>query len=172
LPERVVNLALIAVIDDLFFAVKIRDTAQQAGVAVEIVGAARWQAAIQKHVAGSTIEGVILDLNSPAALDVIGVLKREARTQSVPTLGFVSHVAADVIAAARAAGCDQVLARSAFTKQLPELLRNLSQAAGIREPGSGERQIDSRSETASEPPGDDVAPIPYPQSRPLIRGVK
>jgi hypothetical protein len=37
-------------------------------------------------------------------------------------LGFVSHVDSDVIAAARAAGIDEVLARSAFAARLAEIL--------------------------------------------------
>jgi len=47
-------------------------------------------------------------------------------TGSAPVLGFASHVAAETIAAARGAGCDEVLARSAFTRRLPELLRKLA----------------------------------------------
>jgi DNA-binding NarL/FixJ family response regulator len=130
-------LAVVAVVDDLFFAVKIREAARQAGVAVHIMGAATYRAAIEKHVADGRIEAAILDLSSAAALDVIRELKREARTRSLPVIGFVSHVATDVIAAARAAGCDQVLARSAFTKQLPELLRSLGQGLDIRGQGLG-----------------------------------
>jgi len=41
----------------------------------------------------------------------------------VPTVGFVSHVQANLIADARRAGVDQVLARSAFVTQLPQLLQ-------------------------------------------------
>lgn len=128
---------MIAVVDDLFFAVKIRETARQVGVAVEIVGAANCRGAIDRHVAAGMVEAVILDLNSAAAIEVIGSLKQEARTRSLSLVGFVSHVATDVIAAARAAGCDQVIARSAFTRQLPELLRSLIQGSGARDQGSG-----------------------------------
>ena len=42
--------------------------------------------------------------------------------RDVPTLGFVSHVHDDVIARARAAGVDQVLARSAFVDRLRAIL--------------------------------------------------
>jgi DNA-binding NarL/FixJ family response regulator len=130
-------LALVAVVDDLFFAVKIRETARQAGVAVDVVGGAKFMVALETHAAEGTVEAVILDLNSATALNVIGKLKGDAQTCSLPVIGFASHVAADVIAAARAAGCDQVLARSAFTKQLPELLRGLAQGSRIRGQGSG-----------------------------------
>jgi DNA-binding NarL/FixJ family response regulator len=136
LSERLASLAVIAVVDDLFFAVKIRETARQAGVAVDVVGAAKFVATLETHAAEGTIEAVILDLNSVAAIEMVRSLKQKARTRSLPLVGFVSHVATDVIVSARAAGCDQVIARSAFTKQLPEILRSLSQGSGIGGQGS------------------------------------
>ena len=41
---------------------------------------------------------------------------------AIPTIGFVSHVQTDVIDAARQAGVGEVLARSAFTQQLGDIL--------------------------------------------------
>jgi DNA-binding NarL/FixJ family response regulator len=134
--EGLASLAVIAVVDDLFFAVRIRETARQAGVAVDVVGATKFLATLETHAAEGTIEAVILDLNSVAAIETVRSLKQEARTRSLPLVGFISHVATDVIASARAAGCDQVIARSAFTKQLPEILRSLSQGSGIGGQGS------------------------------------
>jgi hypothetical protein len=40
----------------------------------------------------------------------------------VPVVAFASHVRADLIAEARAAGADRVLARSAFVAELPALV--------------------------------------------------
>jgi hypothetical protein len=40
----------------------------------------------------------------------------------VKTVGFLSHVQKDLAVAAREAGCDRVVARSAFTKDLPQIL--------------------------------------------------
>jgi hypothetical protein len=67
---------------------------------------------------------VIFDLNSRNAdpLGTIGEMKRDSVLALVPTVGFVSHVQSDVINAARQAGVDEVLARSAFTTHLPEIL--------------------------------------------------
>ena len=56
-------------------------------------------------------------------LDVIAAMKSDPALSSIPTLGYVSHVHTDVIAAARAAGIDEVLARSAFSERLGEILR-------------------------------------------------
>jgi hypothetical protein len=37
-------------------------------------------------------------------------------------VGFLSHVQKDLAVAARESGCDRVMARSAFTRDLPEIL--------------------------------------------------
>jgi CheY-like chemotaxis protein len=115
-------LRLIAVVDDLFFAARIRETARQIGVDLDVVPAAR----AKDRAAQGGVGAVILDLSAPSALDVLRALKADPVTGSAPVLGFASHVAAETIAAARGAGCDEVLARSAFTRRLPELLRKLA----------------------------------------------
>jgi hypothetical protein len=50
-------------------------------------------------------------------------MKSDPGLSTIPTLGFASHVQTDVIDAARKAGIDEVLARSAFTMQLGEILQ-------------------------------------------------
>ena len=67
---------------------------------------------------------MIFDLNA-RTLDPIGTikaLKADPGLCGIATLGFVSHVDSDVIAAARGAGIDEVLARSAFIARLAEIL--------------------------------------------------
>jgi PleD family two-component response regulator len=67
---------------------------------------------------------VIFDLNS-ARLDPMGTLaamQAEPALSAIPTVGFVSHVRVDVIDAARKAGIGEVMARSAFTERLAEIL--------------------------------------------------
>jgi DNA-binding NarL/FixJ family response regulator len=118
-------LSVLAAVDDLFFATRIRETARQFGVPVEIVPAAKFELALSGRADGDEVTSVIVDLNSTEAIELIRRLKTASRTRDVPILGFVSHVAADRIAEARSAGCDRVMARSAFTQQLPELLRQL-----------------------------------------------
>jgi DNA-binding NarL/FixJ family response regulator len=60
--------------------------------------------------AGATL--VVIDLSRPGALDAIGAVA--ALDPRPAILGFGSHVDRDLLAAARDAGCDRVLARSAF----------------------------------------------------------
>ncbi len=115
---------ILAVVDDLFFLSKIQQTAKLLGVPVEPVDPRK----LQERVAQSSVRAVILDLNhrSGAALDVLRALKANPSTSHLTVTGFVSHVQTDLIEAARAAGCDQVLARSAFTQQLSQLLEKWS----------------------------------------------
>jgi hypothetical protein len=67
---------------------------------------------------------VIFDPNSARLrpLDAIAGLKRDPDLRDIRTLGYVSHVDTATIDAARAAGIDQVMARSAFVNQLGEIL--------------------------------------------------
>ena len=119
---------MIAAVDDLFFAARISETARQAGVPVQVIGTAQFESALARLL-GATgeeeVTSVIVDLNARDAVGLIQRLKSGEDTKSLFIVGFASHVASDLIAAAREAGCDQVMARSAFTKQLPELLRRL-----------------------------------------------
>ena len=114
---------IVALVEDLFFLAKIRETAKAVGAAVVTVDSRHGSTA----VAEAQPQAIFLDLNSRglSALDWIKALKADPATQTVRIVGFVSHVQEDLIAAARAAGCDSVMARSAFTQQLPNLLRSL-----------------------------------------------
>ena len=113
---------VLAVLDDLMFTSKIRTAATQLGVGVTF---ARSSAAALDEMRKSGPSLVIFDLNSARAepLATVEAMKRDAALAAIPTVGFVSHVQADVIDAARQAGVGEILARSAFTARLPELLR-------------------------------------------------
>ena len=67
---------------------------------------------------------VIFDLNN-ARIDPLGIvamMKQDAALASIPTIGYASHVQTEIIAAARQAGVGEVMARSAFTQQIGEIL--------------------------------------------------
>ena len=115
---------VLAVVDDLIFFSKNRQTAQRLIVAVEGVDPNR----LEHRIAQGGVVAVILDLNhgSGSAVEVLRTLKGNPETAPLPVLGFVSHVETDRAAAARAAGCDQVLARSTFSAQLPQILQKLA----------------------------------------------
>src|SRR5262245_42491342 len=108
-------------IDDLCFSIKISTAAKQLGADVYFERSAEQLVARVREKQPAL---VIFDLNSARLnpLAAIKTLKADPQLQSIRTLGYVSHVDSDTIAAARRAGIDQVLARSAFTERLGELL--------------------------------------------------
>ena len=114
---------LVALVEDLFFLAKIRETAKAVGVTVVTCDPRGGPAAVLE----ANPQAIFLDLNSRGlpAVDWIRALKADPATQAIRIVGFVSHVQERLIADARAAGCDTVMARSAFTQQLPALLRSL-----------------------------------------------
>jgi DNA-binding NarL/FixJ family response regulator len=67
---------------------------------------------------------VIFDLNSARLepMAAIAAMKADPTLRAIRTLGYVSHVDSNAIEAAREAGIDQVLARSAFSDRLGEIL--------------------------------------------------
>lgn len=106
---------------DLMFLVKIQGAAKEIGLAVTCVKSR--QDAL-KHARNNPAV-VILDLNLASAepLELIADMKSDGELNKIPLLGFVSHVHADLIQAARERGCDTVVARSAFSQNLPAILR-------------------------------------------------
>jgi PleD family two-component response regulator len=116
-------LMILALVDDLMFRSKIKSAATHTGVDV------RFAASPDSALAAMRTESpalVIFDLNNTRAdpLGTLAAMKRDAALASIPTVGYVSHVDATTIDAARAAGVDDVLARSAFAMKLAELLTN------------------------------------------------
>ena len=113
---------VVAAVEDFFFASKLKEAAAQLGVHLEFA------ASLQQVVEATASTGsrlVLLDLNGEgySRVEAIKALKGDPRTRSALTVGYLSHVMTDLKAEAEAAGCDRVLARSAFVKQLPRLLR-------------------------------------------------
>jgi PleD family two-component response regulator len=112
---------VLAVLDDLLFASKIRTTAKQLGVTIVFARSpADALASMRQHRPSL----VILDLNNPRTdpLGIVQSMKLDAALAGIRTVGFASHVQADVIDAARRSGVAEVMARSAFAQKLPEIL--------------------------------------------------
>ncbi len=112
---------ILAAVDDLLFSSKIRTTAKQAGVALIF---ARTPAEVMSQARALRPALVIFDLNSAKAnpIETVTAMKRDAELASIRTLGFVSHVHTGLIEAARDAGIDEVMARSAFVMRLADIL--------------------------------------------------
>jgi PleD family two-component response regulator len=112
---------ILAVLDDLMFTSKIKTTAAQLGLPVTFARSAD-AAMTEMHKTAPSL--VILDLNNnrTSPLDLISNMKQDPALRSVRTVGYVSHVMTDVIDAARKAGVSEVLARSAFSERLADIL--------------------------------------------------
>jgi PleD family two-component response regulator len=112
---------IIAVLDDLFFSIKIKTAAKTLGADLYFE---RTPDQVLDTIRSKSPRLVIFDLDSAKLrpMNAIAAMKADSALRSIPTLGFVSHVHDDVIASARAAGIDQVLARSAFVDRLGSIL--------------------------------------------------
>ncbi len=103
------------------FISKIRAAAGQLGAVVVF---ARSSEAALSEMRQAAPALVIVDLNSARTdpLGLVAAMKREPALAAIPTLGFVSHVQTELIEQARQAGVGEVMARSAFTMRLGEIL--------------------------------------------------
>ena len=112
---------ILAGVSDLMMASKIRSAAAAAGTEVRF---ARSAASLLDEARATRPDLVILDLDDRLVdpLEALAALRSDPALASLRVLGFVSHVRADRIAAARQAGIDEVLARSAFATGLAGLL--------------------------------------------------
>jgi PleD family two-component response regulator len=115
---------VLAVVNDLFFSVKLTEAAKRAGLALEFVKDAR--EVIEKAKARPSL--IVFDLNFEAAhpLKLISSLKGSAETKSISLIGYLSHVQAELKLQAQEAGCDMVLARSAFSQNMPMIFKRHS----------------------------------------------
>ena len=109
-------LAILAVCTDLFFIVKIQDAARRAGFDVKFSKTA-------DDLTDAPL--VVVDLNC-RDLDVIALIRAIKSTSTIPVLGFLSHVEADLAKSAKEAGCDRVLARSAFSSRGADILKEMT----------------------------------------------
>jgi CheY-like chemotaxis protein len=111
----------LAVLEDLFFTVKINESAKRAGLPVEFVKT--HQDALARAREKPAV--ILIDLNcaSMNPLELIRTLKSQEETRPVPLVGYLSHVQGELKKQAQEAGCDMVLARSAFSQNLLQILK-------------------------------------------------
>ena len=118
------NSRIFAFIEDLFFMAKIQETARKLNVKVEFVKTDK-DLMDKMHQNGEEKPSLIIfDLNNANAkpLTLIPKLKSKLK-KGTSIIGFLSHVQGDLKQKAHEVGCDMVLPRSAFSQNLPQLLR-------------------------------------------------
>src|SRR3954470_7857379 len=113
-------------IDDLFFFAKIQEIAKKLNIKVEFVKTIE---PVLERAGADVPEDerpslVVIDLNNLAIKPLSLMPKlRAALKKGTSIVGFVSHIQGDLKMKAQEAGFDVVMPRSAFSQNLPQLLR-------------------------------------------------
>lgn len=108
---------VIALMDDLFFQMKVAETAKHLGLELKV--AANGDALIGLLDPAPNL--VIVDLtarNEPLA----AIERVRAARKDLKVVGFLSHVQRELAEQAESAGCTEVMPRSVFTKNLAAIL--------------------------------------------------
>ncbi len=112
---------ILAVVDDLLFTVKIMDAAKRAGLVAEFLKS-------EKDLLDKAKEQpllIILDLNANSVntLKLIELLKGNGEFKGISLIAFLSHVQGELKMKAQEAGANMVMARSAFSQNLQQILK-------------------------------------------------
>ncbi|HEX8775097.1 MAG TPA: hypothetical protein VF735_16100 [Pyrinomonadaceae bacterium] len=119
---------VIAAVDDMFFASKIKAAAEHHAVEIRFP---RNADALVAAVREDPPALVIVDLHSQRCepFSLAERLKADEVTRAVQLLGFFSHVQTALERRARASGFDRVMPRSAFTRHLSDILQQTKTAS-------------------------------------------
>lgn len=113
---------IIAIVDDLFFAAKIR------GIAEQCHAQTTFARTIEGAIAAAQNQKpdlVITDLHSQRVdpMELARALKANGDCQAIPLLGFFSHVQVELQRQAKEAGFDLTVPRSALAESLTRMLQ-------------------------------------------------
>jgi len=112
---------VLAVLEDLFFTVKINESAKRAGLGITFVKSEHDVLEQAKHHPALII--VDLNFHGVEPLKLIRRLKADDHTKGINLVGYLSHIQGELKQQAQEAGCNMVLARSAFSQNLPQILK-------------------------------------------------
>src|SRR5580693_4931398 len=108
---------IVALMDDLFFQMKVLETAKHLGLELKV--ATNGDALLALLEPAPSL--VIVDLNARSQ-PLAAIERVRAAQKDLRVIGFLSHVQRDLAAQAQAAGCNEVIPRSAFTENLSAIL--------------------------------------------------
>jgi hypothetical protein len=115
-------------VDDLFFTSKIQETAKKLGVKIGFVKTIEELSAKIDENGGEAPALIIFDLNGNTTKPLLTIPKLKAKfKKQTSILGFVSHLQGELKVKASEVGCDTVMPRSAFSQNLPNLLRRYAE---------------------------------------------
>jgi CheY-like chemotaxis protein len=117
---------ILAVVDDMFFASKIRAVAESVGS--DLVFTRSLDALIEK-AREKRPDLIVVDLHNQktSPISIAQQLRSDPELKDVHLLGFFSHVEVELQRQAKEAGYSQVLPRSVFARDLPSILGDVSQ---------------------------------------------
>ena len=108
---------VVALMDDIFFQMKVAETAKHLGLEFKV--------ATNADALLSLLEPkpqlVIIDLNARSQ-PVDAIVKLRAAAPDIRVVAFLSHVQRELAEQAKNAGCDEVMPRSSFTQNLAAIL--------------------------------------------------
>lgn len=114
---------IFAFVDDLFFQAKIQETARKLNVKVQFCKTEKDLLEHMKQNGEEKPSLIIFDMNNANAKPLTLIPRFKSKLQKTSIIGFLSHVQGDLKQKAHEVGCDMVLPRSAFSQNLPQLLR-------------------------------------------------
>jgi CheY-like chemotaxis protein len=123
-PQEDAASRIFAFVEDLFFLTKIQETGRKMNVKVEFVKNEKDLSERMEQNGEEKPSLIIFDLNNANAKPLTLIPKLKSRLKKgTSIIGFLSHVQGDLKQKAHEVGCDMVLPRSAFSQNLPQLLR-------------------------------------------------
>src|SRR5262249_41784879 len=108
---------VVALMDDLFFQMKLAETARQLGVEVKVATNGDALMGLME----SAPKLMIVDLNARSQ-PLQAIEKVQQNNKDVRMVAFLSHMQTQLAAQAQAAGCTEVIPQSSFTQNLAAIL--------------------------------------------------
>ncbi len=107
---------ILILVPDLMFATRVEDAAKRLGYTVESLNVGDDPVVVMARVSPALL---VVSLDAPGWQEAVVA----AKNSGARVLAFGSHKSVDTLVAARAAGCDEVVARSRMAAELPSLLK-------------------------------------------------
>jgi len=113
---------VVAFVDDMFFASKIRQAAKSSGVELDVISDSK---GIPVSMINDPPRLLIFDLNSKKLhpFDLIQKIKAAPGLKEAYCVGYFPHVEKDLKKEALAAGIDEAMPRSRFSMELVSILK-------------------------------------------------
>jgi DNA-binding NarL/FixJ family response regulator len=108
---------VVALMDDIFFQMKVAETAKHLGLEFKVATNADALLGLLEPKP----QLVIIDLNARSQ-PVDAIVKLRAAAPGIRVVAFLSHVQRELAEQAKNAGCDEVMPRSSFTQNLAAIL--------------------------------------------------